>query len=102
MTDPKIFTRASLTGKDDEHPSLHAAYNDEIDSEVDPGTCVGRTDSERGPAQSVPIGCIPAYANAAAFPAAPTLPSGYTIIGFDCATKQLMAWDPDDESWIAV
>ena len=100
--DPKVFTKASLTGVEDEHPSLHAGYNDDIDIEADPGTCVGRTDHDRGPAQSVPIGCVPAYASAAAFPTSPAPPPGYTTTGFDRETNQLKVWDPDAGAWITV
>lgn len=103
MADPKAYTKASLTGVDDEHPSLHAAYNDDLVLEVDDGFLIGRPPGPgRGSAQSIPIGAVPAYANAAAFPALPLSPAGTTLIGFDRDANQLKVWDPDAGAWIAV
>lgn len=103
MTDPKVFTKASLTGEEDEHPSLHAGFNDDLAIEVDPGEVVGRLPGgERGPAQGIQIGAVPVYVDAAAFPADPSPPDGVTLLGFDRTTNKLKVWDPDAGSWIAV
>ena len=55
MADPAVFTIASLTGVEDEHPSLHAAYNDDLAIEVDTASLVGRTDDARGAAQAIGV-----------------------------------------------